>query len=273
MAGKGGDNPGSRRRKKAAIIAYPLEDYQPMMTGNVLDEIVAGAPRREWMDETPYRFAYRCIPMTMSNSLGWQLLNPVRCEVVWDGTTTVEALQIRFLDGPASVNPKSHFGSGILTWNAPCIFRTPPGVGMLVTGPANMPKRGITPLEGYVETDWLPNGFSMNWKFTEPDRPVVFERGEPICRIFPYRKNYIEDFQIEVRDVNEDPVFRSKVIQWTTDRALGAKKARSNLDSEAEVKGYWSGNYARGRDTLGNLSKNHKNVFRCKPPVDRRKRR
>lgn len=70
--------------------------------------------------------------------------------------------------------PMSHFGSGIITWNLPFIFRTPRGYGLLVTGPSNCARRGIAPLDGCVETDWLPNGFTMNWKLTEKDLPITF---------------------------------------------------------------------------------------------------
>jgi hypothetical protein len=42
--------------------------------------------------------------------------------------------------GEVSPSAISHFGSGILTWNVPYLFRTPPGYNLLVRGPANWPK-------------------------------------------------------------------------------------------------------------------------------------
>jgi hypothetical protein len=40
--------------------------------------------------------------------------------------------------------PLSHFGNGILTWNLPLLFRTPPGYNLLVRGPANYPKDAVS---------------------------------------------------------------------------------------------------------------------------------
>ena len=40
--------------------------------------------------------------------------------------------------------PASHFGSGILTWHLPLLFRTPPGYDLLVRGPANHPKDAMS---------------------------------------------------------------------------------------------------------------------------------
>lgn len=262
----------NKRQRSDTIIAYPFENHGTRLTGKIVDEIKPGTPRREWMDETPHRFAYRCVPMTMANSLGWELLNPARCELVWNGDPSTDSLQVRFLDDESAGNPTSHFGSGIVTWNSPAVFRTPPGVGIMVTGPSNRPKRGITPLQGFVETDWLPNGFTMNWMITEPDYPIVFEAGEPFCRIFPYRKDYVENFQIELRDSKDDPEFRERVIAWTRDREIGMQRARAVTDHEEGGRGYWSGNYIKGRDTLGKLHHDHKNAFKCKPIINKIKR-
>ena len=31
--------------------------------------------RRDWMDESPDRYAYRCLPLAIANTHGWELLN------------------------------------------------------------------------------------------------------------------------------------------------------------------------------------------------------
>jgi hypothetical protein len=30
-------------------------------------------PRRNWMDETPESFAYRCLPLALANQHGWEV--------------------------------------------------------------------------------------------------------------------------------------------------------------------------------------------------------
>ena len=56
----------------------------------------------------------------------------------------------------------SHFGSGVLTFHAGYLFRTPPGWAVWARGAPNTVKDGIVPLDGLVETDWLPFTFTMN---------------------------------------------------------------------------------------------------------------
>ena len=48
-------------------------------------EIETGDQRREWMDETPDRFAYRCLPLLIANQAGWDLLCPTKFWLRWDG--------------------------------------------------------------------------------------------------------------------------------------------------------------------------------------------
>ena len=43
--------------------------------------IRAALPSREWMDQTTERFAYRCLPLTIANTHGWEILCPSSIEV------------------------------------------------------------------------------------------------------------------------------------------------------------------------------------------------
>ncbi|HMZ02762.1 MAG TPA: DUF6065 family protein, partial [Burkholderiaceae bacterium] len=90
-----------------------------------------------------------------------------------EGSRQVRALEagldaLKFSFNPEDLGPNkgqitSHFGSGILTFSLPYLFRTSPGYGMLVRGPTNCAKDGAAPLDGIVETDWAPYSFTMNW--------------------------------------------------------------------------------------------------------------
>jgi uncharacterized protein DUF6065 len=111
---------------------------------------IAPAPlRREWMDETRNRWAYKCLPLVVANEAGWFLLNEFRFEAVWSGEDDPASIAIEFFDSkvrtPAPV--RSYFGYGVLTWTVPYLFRTPPGYNLLARGPSNWPKDGISELE------------------------------------------------------------------------------------------------------------------------------
>jgi hypothetical protein len=138
-------------------------------------------PRRHWMDETPY--SYQCLPLVMANQWGWQILCPVGVRVTWDGSSGLEGLKVE-VDAQYQPAIKSQFGSGIVTFSPPWLFRTPPGWNLYLKGPSNRWKPNCVPLEGVVETWWLNYTFTMNWKLVEPGT-VTFAEGESLGQLVP----------------------------------------------------------------------------------------
>ena len=134
--------------------------------------------------------------------MGWELLNPVETEVVWDGgvyNTNVRATPKRQHPFAAA----SHFGSGMATWYLPFLFRTSPDLGLVIAGPANHERDDAVPLDAFVRTDWLPFPFTMNWRLLKKNEPVVFKEGEPICRVYPFPIALLEETKLEITRMEE----------------------------------------------------------------------
>ena len=158
------------------LECYPTEARPP--------EIVPGRPQRAWMDHFADRHPYRCLPLTMANTTGWEILCPVGFTATWDGGAHQNCITFRSDHPHPGFDDfvKSHFSRGTITFHTGYLFRTPPGWSIWTMGPPNHIKDGVQPLAGLVETDWLPFPFTMNWKFTRPGK-VRFEKGEPFCFI------------------------------------------------------------------------------------------
>lgn len=210
------------------------------------------AATREWMEQTGERFAYRCLPLVIANTHGWEILCPASIEVYWRGGTGLDDLKVVPLDdhaGPAPAFATSHFGSGVLTLHTGYLFRTDPGYNLYVTGPVNRPKDGAVPLTGIVETDWLPQPFTMNWLFTAPGGPLVFEKGEPMCHIFPVPRDLVEQVEPEIRDLASEPELHARYQQWAASRAQFNRDLRvPGSEAQAEK---WQRHYLRGRHPDG----------------------
>jgi hypothetical protein len=210
----------------------------------VTDEPFAVRPAeapRAWMDATDARFAYRCLPLTMANQLGWELLCPFSFSAIWEGGDAPEAIAIRH-HGEESGGVVSHFGLGVLTFSPDLLFRTSAAHDLWVKGPTNRIKDGIVALEGLVETDWAPSTFTMNWKFTRPDCEVVFDAGEPIATIVPYPRGYAERFEPVLRTIAEEPELNREYRNW--------RDSREAFQLELQKKGTgttWQKHYMQGR--------------------------
>jgi hypothetical protein len=191
-----------------------VKGFTAYRLGRSFDMTIAAAPSdRNWMSRSNRSFANRCLPMRIANQAGWVIRNDRSIRAKWLGTQTKESVVIEHQGAPP-YSSVSHFGEGILTFFIPFLFRTPPGVALLLRGPANMPKDSIFPLEGLVETDWAVAGVSMNWKFTRPDCWVEFGAREPICMIVSVALDVIEKLEASITDISSDPELHRKYRAW-----------------------------------------------------------
>ncbi|MGD2133414.1 MAG: DUF6065 family protein [Maricaulaceae bacterium] len=223
------------------ITCHPLSSDPPSLR--------AAPSKRDWMDATPDSYAYRCLPLTIANAHGWEVLNPVGFSAFWAGQTGKDAIAIT-LDDPegapiaAHVRAISHFGSGVLTFELPFLLKTSPGWNLMVSGPINRPKDAIAPLTGVIETDWSPYTFTMNWLFTREKTHVRFEAGEPIAHLLPVRRGQLEKVETEVRLIHDDADRMAQNDLWRQSRS-GFLKGLSEKDAAA-VAEKWQKAYYRG---------------------------
>ncbi|HTW95832.1 MAG TPA: DUF6065 family protein [Tepidisphaeraceae bacterium] len=220
--------------------------------------------QRAWMDKTAHHFANRCLPLLMANQAGWFILSRHDIEIVWDGGSTIDAMRIKSLAGPGKCPASSHFGYGIITWNMPWLFRTPPEFNLLVRGPANSPKDGIYPLEGLVETNWAVATFTMNWKITRPNTPIRFSIGEPIAMIVPQRRGDLETFSASIVPLEADAAIRDGYRAWSASRA-DFNQSLTHAAPQRPRSAGWEKHYFRGTSPGGAAADGHQVKFSLAP--------
>ncbi|MEL6681924.1 MAG: DUF6065 family protein [Pseudomonadota bacterium] len=213
-------------------------------------EIVPGRPARTWMDDTTDRFAYRCTPLPIANSSGWEIVMPFTIAAHWNGgllptdvviTCDDPTVQFKHMVVPV-------FGHGVLTFHPGYLFRTSPGWAIAARGAPNTVKDGITALEGLVETDWLPFTFTMNWRFTRPGT-VYFEKGEPFCFLSLVPHAALDQVQPRLRSFEEAETLKQSYDAWCKSRS--DFHARLTQNEPEAVKQGWQKDYVKGRDPSG----------------------
>jgi hypothetical protein len=247
------------------LMCYAVKDYAP--------KIVAANPHRYWMDQFPARHAYRCLPLNIANSHGWDILCPVPIEIEWNGGPLQSDLAVRALK-PLPPNltvehfARSAFARGIVTFHLEYIFKTERGWDMVATGPANHFKDNAQPLTGIIETDWLPYPFAMSWQIMRPGK-VVFDEDEPICHIYPIKKQALVDCQPEIHDLSEDPELERQFLTYRESREEFLKRYLAG--EQDAVKQGWLRHYFTGQLPDGSAAPaDHISKLRLPEPVDQR---
>lgn len=219
------------------LICYTYPGWAP--------RIRPASPKRDWMEKTPERFAYRCLPLAIANAHGWELLSPCGFEARWRGGADPESVEIRLDAGAGKrLAPVSLFGHGTITFHVEGVFRTPEGWNLWVGGPPNDAKDGIAALGGVIETDWSPYTFTMNWRFTRPNHWVRFEENEPVCFLFPVQRQALLDTVPSIRPMTEEAGLTEAFETWSKSRDAFHAWVRENQSASGSDK--WQKLYYRG---------------------------
>lgn len=234
------------------ITAYEI-------TENALP-LVPGRRERQWMDDTVYSYAYRCLPLSIANSHGWDFLSPCDFMIEWDGGDrkeglTFEAENTRFLS--------SVFGYGVLTIHTETLIQTDQGWNTFVMGSPNFTVPWAYALSGVVETWWLPFTFTLNWKLHRPGT-FWFKKGDPLGFIFPVPAEY--DIEARKMKIGDNPELQAKLRTWS--------KSRNDINNHSDIafkyqqksgpvdpsipSTHWEKNYMQGVDKEGNKIAGHK---------------
>ena len=205
---------------------------------------------RDWMDQASEAFPYRCLPLGIANSHGWQITCASGFTAEWNGDPAPADVVITPDPGTLPQDqPEALFGLGTFTLHIQGLFRTPPGWNLYVTGPPNAFKDGVAPLTGIIETDWSPYSFTMNWRLTRPHHPVRFAAGEAIAHIFPVERAALESFRPQFASIEDDPALKAAFLQWSASRdAFQRHVAETNPQKPADR---WQKLYYRGLDPAG----------------------
>jgi hypothetical protein len=221
---------------------------------------------RGWMDNAHLRHPYRCLPLVIANQSGWVLRTPAAFRAYWYGGPLKEDVEIQF-DSAPDPHIVSHFGSGVITFSVPYLFRTPPGINLWVKGPANWIKDGVQPLEGVVETDWSAATFTMNWKMTRVCEWVRFEKDEPFCMLVPVPRGLAEGLAPRRETLAANAALQAQYLAWEKSRS-GFLTDLGERDPDA-VKQGWQKDYFQGKSPDGKPIETHQTRLNLREFVKR----
>lgn len=160
-------------------------------------EIKQSRLKRDWMDDTYRKHAYKCMPMTAANVNGWELILQQDVVVQWDGgNNPPKVLEGEFLDGRPVVIPSI---VGIISFTTGWVINTEEGYDTWISGSPNYFVDGAVPLTATIPSYWWPDEFNMNWKITKINEPVIFKAGSPFMffNIYPNKLMPSVEFSVE----------------------------------------------------------------------------
>ena len=192
--------------------------------------------KRDWMDDTFDKHAYRCFPVTLANGMGWGISFPEDISFIWDGITDTSPNHIKILKGEKYCSLGR--GNATLSFNTDLYFRTDKGTSLLHMPVPNQFIDGIQAYTTIISTSFFNSPFPCAIRLTSPNKIITIKANQPIACIVPLSISDINESSITFENIsNFKPAVASEIIN-TSPRQL--------------VKGLWTDYYRDAVDHLGN---------------------
>jgi hypothetical protein len=179
-----------------------------------LDSVIKISPmsiKRDWMDLTPEKHAYRCFPVTQANVVGWGLSCTEDIEFTWNGISDTRSDNVSILKG----NNFLHTGRGQATVSITTglVFRTEKDISMLTINPVNYFNDDFEVMSSLVSTSWLDTGFPLAIKARCANKNIIIKAGTPIATIIPISLTAMNNTSIQIVDYSDLDRKREKAHQ------------------------------------------------------------
>lgn len=168
---------------------------------------------RDWMDDTYNKHAYQCLPMTVANVYGWEIVMEEDLVVQWDGGNTPPVI----LSGETTSSGRVQAISsiiGMISINMGWVINTEDGYNTWVTGSPNYFVDGATPLTATLPSYWWPDESQMNWKITKIGEPVTFAAGTPFCFFNIYDNSILENTEVVTSNLWDDKELMESRVRY-----------------------------------------------------------
>lgn len=200
--------------------------------------------KRDWMDDTDNAHAYKCFPLSLTNSLGWGISFPEDITFIWDGiSTSSEPDHVKILSGhkyayTSRENATISFRTGLL-------IRTQPNVTMLSIPAPNYILDGVQPLTALISTSFFKGEFPAAWRVTRPNVEITIPAGTPVTSLIP----------ISLADLNNSEAHIKPLYDLEPNFFPGGDY--SKIVKDINNSGKWTNFYRDGVDHHGNKIGEH----------------
>jgi hypothetical protein len=203
--------------------------------------------KRDWMEATFDKHAYRCLPVTLTNQLGWAISFPEDITFMWDGQISTSGEHVKVLAGEKYI--QTGRGQATVSFETGLVFRTPENYSLLTYNVPNMFMEGVAPYTTIISSSFFEGPLPVAWKVTKPFVPITIKAGQPVAAVFPISLTEIQGSVLTVKDIKD-------LIRVKREIALDLDEAVKSA-ADAAANGGWTDYYRNAIDYMGNKLGKH----------------
>ncbi len=179
--------------------------------------------KRDWMDATPEKHAYRCFPVTQANMVGWNLSCSEDIKFIWNGVNDTSSENVTVLDGQNFTYTGR--GQSTVSLHTGLIFKSEQNISMFTINPVNYFNDDFETMSSLISTSFLDNGFPLAIKAKVANKEITIKAGTPLATIVPISLTAMDNTSIEIFDYLDPERKREKANQSYGDASQVVNKS------------------------------------------------
>lgn len=198
--------------------------------------------KRDWMDVTSEKHAYRCFPVTQSNVIGWNIFCTTDIEFIWNGINDQTPDHIEILQAP--LGSYGGRGQSSISFQTGLIFRTDQNISMFTINPVNYFNNEFETMSSLISTSFHDNPLPLAIKAKLANKNILIKAGTPLATLIPISLSELNNTCINIVDYKDLDNQRSKA-----NRSYG--EAAQKINSTGEWTDWYRDAVNEKGETLG----------------------
>jgi hypothetical protein len=164
-------------------------------------EISQMSIRRDWMDDTSEKHAYRCFPVTQANVIGYSISCKEDIDFIWDGVNDQSPDRVKIF------NPKTAYsgrGQSSISLETGLIFKTNKDVSLFTINPVNYFSDDFETMSSLISTSFYDNTLPLAIKAKISNKRIIIKSGTPIATIIPISLTNLNNTIIEITNYKDE---------------------------------------------------------------------
>jgi hypothetical protein len=178
------------------------------MNGSIF-EISQMSVKRNWMDETSERHAYRCFPVTQANVVGWSLSCTEDIGFTWDGTNDQTPDHIKITSPSGAYAGR---GQSSISLNTGLVFRTANDVSLWTINPVNYFDNDFETMSNLISTSFYDSPLPLAIKARNANVETRIVAGTPVATIIPISLTNLNNSSINIINYSDPENRRNRAI-------------------------------------------------------------
>lgn len=166
--------------------------------------------KRDWMDDTPEKHAYHCMPVSLANTLGWGISFPEDISFIWNGVCDTTDSHVKIIKGKDYCFTSR--GNATISFNTHLTIRTDEDVTTLVMPVPNQFNDAAQCFTNLISTSFFKSPIPVAWRITKPNVEINIPAGTPVAAVIPLSINTVQDFEMKIKN-RPFPVNRQDIVE------------------------------------------------------------